>query len=354
MGILIGKGKLLLPGCSGESRCRDSFFYRIGKSDWQVCRKGQLPVFVCCLFLNDGSRFHNNFAVLVGDVLLCTQGKNRTLQYTVRILLLFQHGHFHLLAVVLPVKGIGHLCRMLVTVGQVNLSDFPVQHITFRCLLFLHIIFSKRQVPQACNPGIIRGDLCDHLVLFIVVCAFPVSGFDIIQSVHFKGDVLQGTGHIFKQVGNPSADRIQCGNILQKFPFFVNQEKPFRDSIFHLHLLDFCRILHGKRNLLRLQVAIRGQFLTQRISLAHYQPLDEMFLTLHGFPCVYHISILIKHGQRCAGKLHPRSQVCFLHGNHGRLILKLRCQFHHLHILPLIRSGYLHHFTRRNIASRGF
>ena len=193
LGILIGKSKLLRLRYCGESRCRDSFFYRIGKSNRQICRKGQLPVFVGCLFLNDGSRFHNHFAVLVGDVLLCDQCKDCTLQYTVRILLPFQHGHFHLLAVVLPVRGIGHLRRMLVTVGQVNLPDFPVQYITFRCLLFLHKIFSKRQVPQACNPGIIRGDLCDQLVLFIVVCTFPVSGFDILQSVHFKGDVLQGT-----------------------------------------------------------------------------------------------------------------------------------------------------------------
>ena len=184
------KDKLLHLICRSKSRSRRSLFHRIGKSNGQICLKGQLSILAGCLFLDHGSRFQDHIPVFIGNVLFCGKGKYSALQYPVSVLFFLQNRDFRLLTVILPVSRPGNFHRVLIHIGQVNLPDFPVQHIAFRCLLFFHIVFPKRKIRELRNPCLICGNRGDQLVLFVIVLTFAVRRLDVLQYVYLKGYVF--------------------------------------------------------------------------------------------------------------------------------------------------------------------
>lgn len=77
-----------------------------------------------------------------------------------------------------------------------------------------------------------------------------------------------------------------------------------------------------------------------------------MFLTLYRLPCIYHISILIKHRKRCPGKFHACRNIGLRKGYFCRLVLKYRFQLYHFHILSLIFGSHFQSLKRRDIPCR--
>ena len=176
--------------------------------------------------------------------------------------------------------------------------------------------------------------------------------FDVLQGINLKGHILQCASNILEKMADPSANRIQQGNIFQELPFFVDQQRSRRNIVLHLYFLDFRSILHGKRNFFRFQIPIRSQFFPERVCLAHGQPLDQMFLALNRRPTVHHVSFLVQNCQFCSGKLHAGGKVCLFHGDFGRFVFKIRSQFHHRNLLALVGCGHFHRPVRRNIPVR--
>ena len=170
--------------------------------------------------------------------------------------------------------------------------------------------------------GIIRRYLCHQFILFIIIAAFPIRSFDILQRIHFKGNILKRSGYIFKQMGNPAAKPFQKRYFVQKFSFFIDDKKPGWYIIFHFQLLYFCSIIHGKGDFLCLQITVRSKFLFQCIRLPCGQVFYDMFLSFDRLPCIQNSSVLIQHGQRCSGKFHTCREIRLFHRNRGRFILK--------------------------------
>ena len=135
---------------------------------------------------------------------------------------------------------------------------------------------------------------------------------------------------------HPSANGIQCRYFLQELTFFIDDKCSGWHCIFHLYLLDFSSIVHSKGNFFRHQIAIRSHFFTKSICFTHSQTLNQMFLTLYRFPCIYYIFILIENCQCCSGKFNSCCDVRFFHCDFGWLIFKFRCKFYYFHILSLI------------------
>ena len=213
---------------------------------------------------------------------------------------------------------------MLVTISQVNFPDFSIQHKSFCCLFFLDVVFSKGQIRKPCNACFVCGNRSYQFILFIMILTFSIRSFDIFQCINFKRNLFERTCHIFKQMCNPAANRIQQGYILKKFPFFVDQDRTCRYIIFHFHFLNFRCIFHSKCYFFCYKIAIRSKFLTQCISLSDCQTLYEVFLAFYGSPSIYHSSVFIQNRQRSAGKFHARSHIGLFHCDLCWLIFKIR------------------------------
>ena len=153
-------------------------------------------------------------------------------------------------------------------------------------------------------------------------------------------------------MAEPSTYGIKCRYFFQKFTLLIDNKSSSRHIIFHFHFLDFSSILYSKGNLLRFQITIRSHFFTKSICFTHSQPLNQMFLTLYRFPCIYYIFILIENCQCCSGKFNSCCNVRFFHCDFGRLIFKFRCKFYYFHILSLISCSDIQCFIRRYITCR--
>ena len=151
---------------------------------------------------------------------------------------------------------------------------------------------------------------------------------------------------------HPSANGIQCRYFLQELTFFIDDKCSGWHCIFHLYLLDLGSIVHSKRNFFRHQIAIRSHFFTKGIRLPGCESFNQMFLTLYRLPCIYHISILIKHRKRCPGKFHACRNIGLRKGYFCRLVLKYRFQLYHFHILSLIFGSHFQSLKRRDIPCR--
>ena len=151
---------------------------------------------------------------------------------------------------------------------------------------------------------------------------------------------------------DPAANGINKCHIFQELALLIDDQRPFRNIVFHFHFLDFRCILHSKSDFFRFQIPIRGQLFPKRISLAYGQPLNQVFLSFHGSPTVYDIPVFVKDGQFCAFQLHAGCEIRLFHRNLCRLIFIFRCQFHHGNLLPLILCSHFYHFIGRNIPVR--
>ena len=153
---------------------------------------------------------------------------------------------------------------------------------------------------------------------------------------------------------DPSGNGVKQGNIFQELPFLIDQDQACGDIIFHLYLLNLGSIFYGEFHLFRFQIAVRREFLPQRISFPCCQAFYHMFLPFDGNPGIFYISLTVKNCQRRALQFHAGCQICLFNSNGRRLILKFTAVLRHLYVLSLIRGRDIYRFIRRNISSRRF
>ena len=112
----IFKGEILFL-IGGHKTIRSIQLFHIIVSVYrQVCRKGNLTVFIRGLKLNERICFQQDITAGIFDILPCKQSEDTACQYTLRVFFLFQDGHFDFLAVVLPCFIIRYHRGILVTV----------------------------------------------------------------------------------------------------------------------------------------------------------------------------------------------------------------------------------------------
>ena len=112
----IFKGEILFL-IGGHKTIRGIQFFHIIVSVYrQVCRKGDLTVFIGSLKLNERICFHQDIAAGIFDIFPCKQSEDSACQYSLRVFFLFQDGHFDFLAVILPCFIIRYHRGILITV----------------------------------------------------------------------------------------------------------------------------------------------------------------------------------------------------------------------------------------------
>ena len=174
------KSKLLYLICGYKSRCWRSLFHIIGVTKRKIRSKGQFSIFIRSLFFDHSIRFQDHITFCIDNIILIAQSKYSSFQYTVRIFLFFQHFHFCFLTFVLPVRRISNFRSILVTVGQINLTGFPVKDIPICCLFLFNIIFAKRKIGQFCHTSLIRCNSCYQCILFVIILTLTIRRFNIL------------------------------------------------------------------------------------------------------------------------------------------------------------------------------
>ena len=112
----IFKGEILFL-IGGHKTIRSIQLFHIIVSVYrQVCRKGNLTVFIGSLKLNERICFQQDITAGIFDILSGKQSEDTACQYTLRVFFLFQDGHFDFLAVILPCFIIRYHRGILVTV----------------------------------------------------------------------------------------------------------------------------------------------------------------------------------------------------------------------------------------------
>ena len=179
------------------------------------------------------------------------------------------------------------------------------------CCSFFDIILTSWQIFKLCNSFIICGDRSHQVIRFVIVCTHTISCFNIFCSIYFKSNFCQVSGNILKQMLYSAFCTVQKCYLIQKFSFFIDNQKSRRYFIFHFYFLNLSSIFQSEFHICSFQIPIRCDFLSQRIFFSNNKTLDHMRLVFYRSPFINNIALLIKNFHVCTIQLCSGSNIRF-------------------------------------------